>query len=267
MSNQNKDLQGMINLNNLFESEGKNPTNWQFLLKDINNEIYSENIVSFLKSIILQNPKNLLTLDVIDFIIDNGCPKIINLIAQNDFFNIFLNLLKVETNAGTENQKKVIYLIQKWAKKFSNNSNYPIFLKTYNLLKNKGIFFPPDNYIINTYNKFFDNKKNNIQQSGNLNNQNNDNDFCLLKGENNKNNNNNQYNNVEYNNLSNNINNNLNSKNNYNNNSNNNYNNNSNNNYNNYSNNYYNNNSNNNYKSNNNFNDNLNNNNNSNNCN
>ncbi len=255
MSNQNKELPGMINLTNLFSSKGKNLTNWQLFLKDINNEIYSEAIVSFLKSQILQNPQNSLTLDVVDFIIDNGCPKIINLIAQNDFFNTFLNLLKIETNAGKENQKKVIYLTQRWAKKFSNISNYPIFLQKYNLLKNKGIFFPPDNYVMNTYNKYFDIKDNNCQQNGNLNNQNNDDDFCLFKDENN----NNRNNNMEYNN---NRNNNINSNNNYNinkNNTNNNFNNNNNNNSNNNFNNNFNKNLNNNYNYNNNSNNNYNN--------
>ena len=194
MSNENKDLSlpGLINLNNLFLSEGKAITNWQILLKDINNELYSEKIIFFLKSKIINNPQNLLTLDVIDFIIDNGCPKIINLIAQNDFFNSFLNLLKLETNAGKDNQKKVIYLIQKWAKKFSQSGNYPIFQQNYNLLKNKGIFFPPENYVINTYNKYFDNKNNNYQHNNNISNiniQDNKDDFCLLKDDNNQNNN------------------------------------------------------------------------------
>ena len=46
MSNENKDLSlpGLINLNNLFLSEGKAITNWQILLKDINNELYPEEI-------------------------------------------------------------------------------------------------------------------------------------------------------------------------------------------------------------------------------
>ena len=53
-----------------------------------------------------EKPQNLLTIDIIDYIIDNGCPKIINLIAQKHFLDTFLNLLKSETNAGVENQKK-----------------------------------------------------------------------------------------------------------------------------------------------------------------
>ena len=82
-----------------------------------------------------EKPQNLLTIDIIDYIIDNGCPKIINLIAQKHLLDTFLNLLKSETNAGVENQKKIIYFTQKWAKKFSNNNNYKIFLDNYNLLK------------------------------------------------------------------------------------------------------------------------------------
>ena len=121
-----------------------------------------------------EQPQDLLTIDIIDYIIDNGCPKIINLIAQKNFLDCFLNLLKSETNAGIENQKKVIYLTQKWANKFSNNNNLKIFQDNYNLLKGSGISFPPENFLLETYNKIIGGNQNNNNPNNN-NNQNNNN--------------------------------------------------------------------------------------------
>ena len=121
-----------------------------------------------------EQPQDLLTIDIIDYIIDNGCPKIINLIAQKNFLDCFLNLLKSETNEGIENQKNVIYLTQKWANKFSNNNNLKIFQDNYNLLKGSGISFPPGNFLLETYNKFIGGNQNNNNPNNN-NNQNNNN--------------------------------------------------------------------------------------------
>ena len=126
----------------------------------INNESNCEKIVLFLKNQMKEQPQDLLTIDIIDYIIDNGCPKIINLIAQKNFLDCFLNLLKSETNEGIENQKNVIYLTQKWANKFSNNNNLKIFQDNYNLLKG--------------YNKFIGGNQNNNNPNNN-NNQNNNN--------------------------------------------------------------------------------------------
>ena len=53
-----------------------------------------------------KQPKNELNLDIIDFVLDFGCPKIISLIAKKDFLDGVLNLLKSETNAGNGNSKK-----------------------------------------------------------------------------------------------------------------------------------------------------------------
>ena len=97
--------------------------------------------------------------------IDYGSPKTLNLIAQKEFIDLILNLLKPKVNAGIENQKKVIYLIKKWATKFSNNKNYIIFQENYNLLKTKGIIFPPENYRLSTYDKYITNKNRNINNN------------------------------------------------------------------------------------------------------
>ena len=96
----------VLNLENIFLFDGKNKGDWEFFLKDITNEQFSEKIVASLLDYLTKQPQNELTLDVVDYIVDFGCPKIISLIAQKDFLDSILNLLKNETNAGVENQKK-----------------------------------------------------------------------------------------------------------------------------------------------------------------
>ena len=199
--------QELQNINNIYLSEGKNKNSWALFLKDINNDMYKEKIVMFLEKNMKENPKNELTIDIIAFIMDFGNQNIINLIGQKQFQNIFINLLKSETNAGIENQKKVIYLTQKWAKKFNGNQNLTVFLDNYNLLKNSGIVFPPENFVIKTYEKFVSkNEIINFNNKQNQNESNNDNEFSIF----NNNNNNNGFNQSRENqNIKNNFNNNI----------------------------------------------------------
>ena len=182
------------NINNIYSSEGKNKNAWQLFYKDINNDSYINSIIFLLASNMKQNPKNGLTIDIIDFIIDFGNQNIINLVSQKQFLELFVNLLKSDVNAGRENQKKVIYLTQKWAKKFYGNKNLSIFFESYNYLKKNGIIFPPENYIINTYDKFV-NKNDIFNASNETGNNNNFNNF----NQNNENNNNAGVNNNNFN--------------------------------------------------------------------
>ena len=144
----------LLNLENIDLFDGNNKESWQFFLKDINNESFSEKIVESILNTLTNQPQKELTLDIVDYIIDFGCPKIISLIAQKNFLDAVLNLLKSETKAGEENQKKVIYLTQKWAKKFSNNNELGLFQENYNMLKNSGIIFPDESFSMDTYKKF-----------------------------------------------------------------------------------------------------------------
>ena len=94
------------NLNNIYLSEGKIQENWRLFFEDMKNESYTENILLFLKNKIINHPENLITLDIIDLMIDYGSPKTLNLIAQKEFIKIILNLLKKTIKAGIENKKK-----------------------------------------------------------------------------------------------------------------------------------------------------------------
>ena len=193
MSTDNKDSSGpeTLNIDSLYLSDGESKTDWELYFSDINNELNCEKIVAYLKNNMIQEPQNLLTIDIIDYTIDNGCPQITNLIAQKNFLDSFLNLLKSETNAGLENQKKVIYLTQKWAQKFSNNNNYRVFQDNYDLLKNSGVCFPPDNFVMDTYNKYIGNKSTNQSNPVNQNKNNQQNGFNNNKQNNINNNQNN----------------------------------------------------------------------------
>ena len=197
----------LINLKNIYSSNGNSKKDWEVFAKDINNDSYIDKIIFFLQKMMKENPQNELTVDIIDLIIDFSSPKFLYQIAQKQFLDTFLNLLKSETNAGIEIQKKVIYLTQKWANKYKGNRSLPIFMDNYNFLKNNRIAFPPENFVIKTYDKFIsqDEIKNSIyntQQNQNFN-QNNNNNFNY----NQNNNTNNSFNNLNYNQNNNNFNN------------------------------------------------------------
>ena len=151
----------IINLENIYLFDGGTKENWDYFSKDINNESFCKKIMFQIFNYLTTQPKNELTLDIIDYIIDFGCPNIQALCANKNFLDQILNLLKPETNAGLENQKKAIFLIQKWAKKFSNDPNMKIFQEQYDMLKNNGVTFPPDSFIIDTYNRFTGDKQTN----------------------------------------------------------------------------------------------------------
>ena len=144
----------LLNLENIFLFDGQNKADWDFFQKDITNEQFSEKIVASLLDYLTKQPQNELTLDVVDYVLDFGCPKIISLIAQKNFLDAVLNLLKNETNAGVENQKKVIYLTQKWSQKFGGNPELSLFQENFNLLQSSGISFPDGNFHMDTYAKF-----------------------------------------------------------------------------------------------------------------
>ena len=173
----------LIKLNNLYASGGSNKRDWEKFTKDINNDYLSEKIVFYLEKNMKENPKNELTVDIIDFVLEFGNQKIISLIGQKQFLDAFLNLLKSETNAGVENQKKVIFLTKKWANKFSGNQSLSIFNEYFNFLKGNGIAFPPDSFVLKTYDKFvnydeiqsymkFNQDQNNDFNNNNINNSN-----------------------------------------------------------------------------------------------
>ena len=147
----------ILNLESLFLNNGNNKGDWEFFSNDIKNEDFSEKIVESISLYLKKNDQDevSLALDISDYILDFGSQKIIGLIAQQSFLEDILNILKSETNSSVENQKKVIYLIGKWAKKFKNNNELDGFQKNFTMLQNNGITFPDESFSMDTYNKFF----------------------------------------------------------------------------------------------------------------
>ena len=162
--------QELININNIYSNNGNVKKDWELFIKDINNDSYVDQIIFLLQKNMKEMPKNQLTLDIIDLIIDHGSQKSLFQIAQKSFLDTVLDLLKTETNAGIEIQKEVIYLVQKWAKKFYNNKNFSIFMENYTFLKNNGIVYPPENFVIKTYDKFISQEEIKNSLSNNQNN-------------------------------------------------------------------------------------------------
>jgi len=145
-----------INLESLFSNKGSNKEDWNYIEEKIKNEEYSEKIIENLSHYLQKKDQDEVTLalDITDYILDFGCPKIISLVAQQNFLEDILNLIRSETNANIINQKLVIYLIQKWAKKFLINKELNSFQKNFTILQNYGIEFPDENFSMDTYHKY-----------------------------------------------------------------------------------------------------------------
>ena len=140
----------------LFSDDGNNIIYWNKILDNVNNSEDNSQFINYIKNLLINQPNNELTLDILDFIIHHGNIRIISLIAEKNIMVHFINLLKKEVNANINIQMKVIYLVQKWAFKFNKdiNSVFPIFNDIYEHLIDNGIVFPPLDNHIETYDKF-----------------------------------------------------------------------------------------------------------------
>ena len=87
--------------------------------------------------------KQLLLLDVLDFLVDKGNMNIWTCISSKKFFQSLLNLLK--TKEIPEVQMKLLGLIQKWGLNFEDKKNVlPNFFNVYNKLRSNNVQFPSD---------------------------------------------------------------------------------------------------------------------------
>ena len=140
-------------LNKLYLSAGKNKQAWEdFLILIYQNPSYND-LLGFLFEKMKNEPSNILTLDIIDFLVDYGPKDLVKEISSIEFMNIIAYLIKKSSGSSLEVQKKAIYLINKWndkAKEFPNE-NYVGFTNNYNELSKRGIFFPPSGYKLFTF--------------------------------------------------------------------------------------------------------------------
>ena len=146
------------NLNKIIFSNGNNKEAWKDLIYEINSDNLNSNnnIISKLKSFLIEKKNIEITLDIIDFLVHYGASTIVELIAKKDFLKLILELLKNSSKSSVNIQKKVIFLTQKWAKKYKNENNpkYSAFIDNYNTLRKEGIMFPPSNFKLETYIKY-----------------------------------------------------------------------------------------------------------------
>ena len=142
----------------------------------------------------------ILLLDVIEFIVDNGNINIWQQISSKDFLMTLLNLLK--TRNEKEIQFKILGLIKKWGLYFQNKRNQvPNFFEIYNNLNNSGVVFP-ENYM-SSYQKYLQmpppsNNYSNYSSQGNNNFSNDFNDDFNNNNNNNYNDNDNFYENDDF---------------------------------------------------------------------
>ena len=115
--------------------------------------------------------KQLLLLDVLDFLVDKGNMNIWSAISSKKFFQGLLDLLR--TKDIPEVQMKLLGLIQKWGLNFEDKKNaLPNFFSVYNKLRMNNVQFP-SNFESN-YQAYFD--ENNINKNNYEKNSENDND-------------------------------------------------------------------------------------------
>ena len=87
--------------------------------------------------------RQLLLLDVLDFLVDKGNMNIWTCISSKKFFQSLLDLLK--TKDVPEVQMKLLGLIQKWGLNFEDKRNIlPNYYNVYNKLRSNNVQFPSD---------------------------------------------------------------------------------------------------------------------------
>ena len=153
-----ENLENNSSINKIISSNGNNKEAWEELLSEINsgNSYTNSDIISNLNQFLINKTNIEITLDIIDFLVNYGTAPIVELIAKKEFLKLILELLKKSSNSNVNIQKKIIFLTQKWAKKYENenNPNYSCFIDNYNSLKKNGIIFPPNNFRLETYTKY-----------------------------------------------------------------------------------------------------------------
>ena len=143
-------------LNQIYSTNGKDKNSWKELIFSLNNFNFNPSYIHYFNQRIINEPSNLLTLDILDFLIDFGPIQLLRELSKIDLMINVFNLLKKSSGSGPEVQKKGIYLTKKWFEIAKNHKgeNFEGFIRNYQELKNKGISFPPPGYKLNTYEQY-----------------------------------------------------------------------------------------------------------------
>lgn len=152
----NPSLNILYHINKLYVSHGNDRQDWINLLCSVYESNSYNDIISYFIQALKNDPSNILTLDIIDFLVDYGTKNLIKEISTVNFMINIFNLLKKHSGASLDVQKKGIYLTQKWNNKaLQDPYDYENgFTKNFNELQKHGITFPPRDYLMPTYNRF-----------------------------------------------------------------------------------------------------------------
>ena len=127
----------------IFQNKGGSSEIWKTINDLLNNR---ENEIpvfcTYIKHKINGFDKNnsLLALDLIDFCVDNGNMPLWSNLNSKDFLTSLITNLK--TREDSDIQSKILFLIEKWGKKFGNSEELSNFQNVYMLLKKNNVEFP-----------------------------------------------------------------------------------------------------------------------------
>ena len=156
----------------IFSNKGGTSELWKTIIELLNtreNEIPT--FSTYIKHKINGFDKNnsLIALDLIDFCVDYGKMSLWENLNSKDFLSSLITNLK--TREDCEIQSKILFLIEKWAKKFAKYApDLSNFNNIYVLLKNNNIQFP--NNIQSEYSKYIkylNLHENNYEENTNIN--------------------------------------------------------------------------------------------------
>ena len=141
-------------LDSIFQNNGGTTKEWRKangILLTRTDE--AKKYVAYMKNKIrdLNKDTQLLALDFLDYSIDDGKMPLWTQVGSKDFLSTLVNIYK--TRNEEEVQKKILFLIKKWANKFQKyNTIIPNYTTTYENLKNNDVEFPRD--AGSTYDKY-----------------------------------------------------------------------------------------------------------------
>ena len=137
----------------IFQNKGGSPQLWK-----ATNEVLltrsdeARHFCAYMKKKVRDMNKDvqLLALDFLDYSIDDGKMPLWTQVSSKDFLTNLVNILK--TRDDNDVQNKILYLIEKWGRRFEKYNNIiPNFTSYYKNLKDNGIEFP-QNYQSNYQN-------------------------------------------------------------------------------------------------------------------
>ena len=175
-------------LDQIYNTKGRDKNSWKELIFSIKNCTFYSGIIYYFNQRIIREPSNVLTLDILDFLIDYGPINLLRELSKIDLMINILNLLKKSSGSGPEVQKKGIYLTKKWFEIANNHreQNFEGFIRNYYELNNKGISFPPSGYKLNTYEQYISIFEiNNLLLNNNIQNLNNNNNKYYMNNDSN----------------------------------------------------------------------------------